>query len=450
MFDFSAPLFWYKLVFMGELLIAEALATYTLKKKSRFVLRAVLSVSGCLAVAFLYPLFSFSYNAAYTSVMFFILFGSTLIGMKMCYDESWVNLIFCGIIAYTTQHIAYEINSLTMTAFDLGNIGSYYGGAPSGESNPLMYLTYFCAYFFTYWFVWAFIEYRIRRQQSLKVENLSLFFFCAVIVVIDIVLSTVVTYLPYVPESKSYKTVIGIYNILSCGLAVGMLFSMLGKRIAEQELETVEDLWARERKQYEFSSRNVELINIKCHDLKKQIRALSEGHEVIDGEALKEIEKAVNIYDGAVKTGNDIIDVVLAEKSLICESEGIAFTVIADGGALSFMGKTELYSLIENALSNAIESCLKTEDKSERFVKLHIRRISGMASIHVENYCKEKPKFTNGLPETSKGDRDYHGYGMRSMQLISEKYGGGLKAAWSDCVFTLDVAIPLQTGQKLS
>lgn len=52
MFDFSAPLFWYKLIFMAELLISEALATYTLKKKSRFALRAPLSVLGCLAAAF--------------------------------------------------------------------------------------------------------------------------------------------------------------------------------------------------------------------------------------------------------------------------------------------------------------------------------------------------------------------------------------------------------------
>ena len=448
MFDFSAPLFWYKLIFMAELLISEALATYTLKKKSRFALRAPLSVLGCLATAFLYPLLSFSYNAAYTSVMFFVLFGVTLVGMKMCYDETWVNLIFCGIIAYTTQHIAYEINSLVTTVFDLGDIGSYYGGAPTGESNPLMYITYFCAYFFTYWFVWAFIEYRIRRRQSLKIENLSLFFFCAVIVVIDIVLSTVVTYLPYSPEVKSYTAVIGIYNILSCGLAVGMLFSMLGKHLVEQELETVEELWKRDKKQYEMSSKNVELINIKCQDLKKQIRALSEGNRVIEGAALREIEEAVNIYDGAVKTGNDVIDVALAEKSLICEREGIDFTVIAEGEALFFVSSNDLYSLVENALSNAVESCLKTDDKKERFIKLYIRSVRGMASIHVENFCGKEPKFVNGLPETSKDDKDSHGYGMRSMQLISEKYGGGLKASYSDGVFTLDVILPMQTGQK--
>lgn len=32
MFPFDAPLFWYKLLFMFELLVAEGLATYTLKK----------------------------------------------------------------------------------------------------------------------------------------------------------------------------------------------------------------------------------------------------------------------------------------------------------------------------------------------------------------------------------------------------------------------------------
>lgn len=448
MFDFSAPLFWYKLVFMAELLIAEILATYTLKKKARFALRAALSVTGCFAIAFLYPLFDFSYNAAYTSVMFILMFVFTLVALKICFDEKWVNLIFCGIIAYTTQHVAYEINLLVSTIFNLGSIGSYYGSMPPVAINPLVYLSYFASYFVTYWFVWAFIEYRIRKQEDLKIENLLLFCFCVVIISIDIVLSTVVTYLPPVANIQPYKIVIGIYNIVSCGLAIGMLFFMLEKRLAEKELETVEELWNRDKKQYEVSRKNVELINVKCHDLKKQIRALSEGNRVIEGTALKEIEAAVNIYDGAVKTGNDVADVVLAEKSLICEKEGISLTVMADGAALSFMGKTDLYSLLENALSNAIESCLKTENKSDRFIKLHIRSVHGMASIHVENFCKQQPEFINGLPKTSKSDNDYHGYGMRSMQLLCEKYGGGLKAAYSNGVFTLDVILPLQTGQK--
>ena len=81
MFAFSSPLYWYKMVFMAELLVAEGLATYTLKKRPKFALRAVLCVLGCEALAFLYPVFDFSYNAVYTSFMFLLLFAVTLCAM---------------------------------------------------------------------------------------------------------------------------------------------------------------------------------------------------------------------------------------------------------------------------------------------------------------------------------------------------------------------------------
>ena len=79
MFAFSSPLYWYKMVFMAELLVAEGLATYTLKKRPKFALRAVLCVLGCEALAFLCPVFDFSYNAVYTSFMFLLLFAVAML-----------------------------------------------------------------------------------------------------------------------------------------------------------------------------------------------------------------------------------------------------------------------------------------------------------------------------------------------------------------------------------
>lgn len=378
--------------------------------------------------------------------MFIILFAFTLIALKFCFDEPVKNIVFCGITAYTTQHIAYGIHWFVLDVTKIGFFNVYEQTAEF-HFNVFSCILYFGIYAVIYWVVWAFIEYRIRRQENLDIGQIWLPVIAGIIIIVDIVLNTINIYAK-VELSIDIKVSMFAYNMLSCVLSLGILYSILGKKTAEKDLETIEKLWKRDKKWYETNMRNVELINVKCHDLKKQIRALGEKNNIIDGETLKEVESVVNIYDGAVKTGNDVIDVALAEKSLICEREGIAFTVIADGSALSFMSKSDLYSLVENALSNATESCLKTEDRSERFIKLHIRRVQGMASIHVENFCKEEPRFINGLPETSKGDKDYHGFGMRSMQLLAEKYGGGLKASYSDGVFTLDVILPVQTGQK--
>jgi hypothetical protein len=46
----------------------------------------------------------------------------------------------------------------------------------------------------------------------------------------------------------------------------------------------------------------------------------------------------------------------------------------------------------------------------------------------------------DGIPQTSKLEEEgFHGFGMKSMAMIAEKYGGGLNVATDDDLFTLNV-----------
>ena len=94
-----------------------------------------------------------------------------------------------------------------------------------------------------------------------------------------------------------------------------------------------------------------------------------------------------------------------------------------------------------------MEAVSKTEDKSAKFVRLRVAAAGELLSVHIENYCPVIPEFEDGLPKTTKGDERWHGYGMRSMRLIAEKYGGGLSASVAGDTFNLDIILPLpQSG----
>ena len=43
MYNFAAPLFWYKFVFLAEIMIAEMLIVYRMKRKKHFVKRLILA-----------------------------------------------------------------------------------------------------------------------------------------------------------------------------------------------------------------------------------------------------------------------------------------------------------------------------------------------------------------------------------------------------------------------
>ena len=84
MFEFTA-LFWYKLVFMAELIVACCMFTCKLRHRSNFVLRFIGMLCVCFLSAFLFPV-AF-YNAWYSSLMFLALFVIATLSFKICYDE---------------------------------------------------------------------------------------------------------------------------------------------------------------------------------------------------------------------------------------------------------------------------------------------------------------------------------------------------------------------------
>ena len=59
--------------------------------------------------------------------------------------------------------------------------------------------------------------------------------------------------------------------------------------------------------------------------------------------------------------------------------------------------------------------------------------------VHIENRCVAPPEFEDGMPVTSKADKDFHGFGVRSIRYIAEKYGGRVRYSASDGKFELDI-----------
>ena len=114
---------------------------------------------------------------------------------------------------------------------------------------------------------------------------------------------------------------------------------------------------------------------------------------------------------------------------------------MANGDVIAFMDDMDIFSLFGNAISNAIESVSRIADPRRRQISLKVRRVGNLCSVHVENYYSGKIDFEEGLPVTDK-DKNYHGFGMRSMKRIVESYGGALNVTCTDELFILDIVMP--------
>lgn len=231
----------------------------------------------------------------------------------------------------------------------------------------------------------------------------------------------------------------GIYAIVGGMSAVLLQLGFVRENKLSEENEVLDQLLHSEKKRHELSKETIDIINVKCHDLKHQILQLA----AIDDRGarssyIKSIENSIAIYDSSVQTGNDALDIVIAEKSLICDNHKISFSCLADGEKLNFMDSADIAALFGNALDNAIEREL-LEDEDKRFISITIKQVKGALYIHVDNYCSVRPDFSDGLPQTTKDDKQHHGFGTKSIKSIVLRYGGELFMDVKNQRFNLDI-----------
>jgi sensor histidine kinase regulating citrate/malate metabolism len=187
----------------------------------------------------------------------------------------------------------------------------------------------------------------------------------------------------------------------------------------------------------------VDLINMKCHDLKYQLRRLEEEPEGRHPAIFEEIRQTFDIYNSLVKTENDVLDSIIMNIYPICAKQRVKFTYIVDGASLRCLSASDVASLFGNLLDNALE-CVIGEEEGKRIISLNVRREKDMLLIHIHNHCSVSPVFKDGLPVTTKGDDHYHGFGMRSVRYLVEKYRGDMRAIWDADVFSVDILLPMK------
>lgn len=436
-------LWWYKLLFMTELITAEVLFTFRLTKRRFFVWRVLAAIAVCYAVAALYPLpKSVSYSGWYASLMFLAMFAVTFCALLFVYRVSPVKLLFCAITAYTVQHLSYELFALLSDIFtlegDMYNSGTLDFSTFSG-ATVVTALVYVDLYILVYALSYYIMGKRLKGNADID-PNVFLMLFGAAILLIDIVLNAFVVYISVF--SREYDLIVCIYNALCCILVFFIQASMIKAKDMRLEMESLSEMLRSAKRQYELQKENIDLINIKCHDLRYQINRLA-ADKAIEDSQLQQINDAVSIYDATVKTGNEVLDIILTEKSLVCREKNIKITCMADGAALSFMHEGELYALFGNMIDNAIEAVSKIADEEKRYIGLNSYAVGDLISITMENYYEGVIKFaSDGLPITDKSDRTYHGYGMRSIAALVGEYDGDLSVSADNGIFTLNIMLP--------
>ncbi len=230
-----------------------------------------------------------------------------------------------------------------------------------------------------------------------------------------------------------------------CGIAILSIYqSRIHDYMVENELSSMNALLKSQYEQYRNYQDNQEFIHIKYHDLKHQIAGLRmETDEEKREKWLDAMEEELAAFEDIRRTGNQVLDTVLAAKIFYCRRNRIQITCVADGNLLNFMSVTDICSIFGNALDNAVEHESMIAEPQKRLIHVTVSSQKGFVFIKIENYCEEEiQKDEHRLIRTTKADRQKHGYGLRSIIASVEKYGGAVDFGQQNNWFTLKILIP--------
>lgn len=370
---------------------------------------------------------------------FFFVWLSVFLVVLLCFEIDFRNAALASIAAYAIQHIGNASYSIFMESVSYAE-DMYWACYLVGQLFLLL----------SYAAIYPLFILSFHRKKSYQVHNFWVSLLIVLICTVSIVLSVVESFVRVDSTSVGTLIIIKIYAILCCLLCLTIQSRLIEIDNLNHEKQILLYLKEKESAQHETMKANIELINIKCHDLKKEIGYLKDkAGESMKGQYIAELENVVVTFDDAVKCGNKTLDVVLTEKRILCRKYGIAISYIVDGPLLAFMDEMDIYSLMTNALDNAIESVRKADDKEKRVISVKIAEVNSFVSAVVENWYGEAIEFDgNGLPKTNKGNQSYHGFGMKSIRAIVKKYGGHMTIETANQIFSLALMFPKAIGPE--
>ena len=408
--------------FFLEIFIPQIILSYKFKRRKYFWLRliAVLAVS----VAFVFMPY---WRIGFIGIPFIIVVIFAVLAIWFLFDVNLLTCLFTGATAWAIQHIAWELLQIVC-----------YLAAMSDAVTVTVYFILYIASYTAFFFTFAF-----RRPAGIiKTEQLAVLLNSFLIVCITCFFHD------FVNRFESWSLWYTAFAILCCLLVLFNHYGLLTRESLKTQREelkrekaVLEGLIYLQSKQYELSGETVEIINRKCHDLKHQISVLRKMDKSQSDEFYNELEKTIMVYGDIAKTGNEALDITLTEKCLLCDANKIKFSYIVDGKSLSVMQPVDISSMFGNILDNAIE-CAKGEEEGKRIIKLNVAPSRGYLKIHCENYCSHEVVFNENLPVTDKSS-DYHGYGVKSIRYLAEKYGGSLVMEQYDGIFNVNILLPV-------
>lgn len=393
-----------------------------LRRRPRFWGRLALCCLAALPLAVLRTQDLRSPAGVLGSALFSLVWG--MLTARCCAELEWTGCCYCGVWILTLMELTCEIWQIALWLLAVS------GMLPTGPLPEGVLFVVFAG--LCYGVVYATIARSMPNEGVYHIGPRQLF--SALVLGVIFVFQFLSLQRAWAMPAEWGDQLIApaFLTQLYCVTLLYLQTELFKKSAMQKEMDALNLLYDRQRQQYRVARQNVQIINKKCHELKVQIADLRRlDPDEAARKSLDEAEEAVRLYDADVHTGNEVLDVALTEKSLLCESHGIRLHCVADGSCLARLEPADLYALFANALDPAIESlsCLRDADRAA--IDLLVCARQGFAVINI---------VAPAVPDT---DAKAGRYEFKVVRRIVQKYGGTVTLETWDGFNALKILLPL-------
>lgn len=355
-----------------------------------------------------------------------------------------------------TRYLWRLTNALAVSMFIIlavslsGAIGSYITTITGGPNSTLTDYTLYIVLFALLAIIFAF---KIVSPFNFKYIKSNLIILLDAIYLISYILSLIYS---IIKQTGSIQSTMGeIFfrsTLIAADFVIYFIYYITIKyynSIIDYQISALKN--ESEKSQFEINSVRIEELHRIKHDIKNQFNLIQTMLNNNEYDEMKkyfaDINENVRVAIDFSNCGNYIIDKVIDLEQSKAKTNGYSINTKISVPKEINIDSNDLTSLLTNLLDNAIEA--QNRDNLKDNIELKIIYESSYLIINVTNHTHCAIKEGNDpVLKSTKSDRLNHGYGVKIIKSICNKYHGAYKFSVNDNVFTFDGMLLIESEQE--
>ena len=423
-------------------------------------------LEACILWQYCRNLFASKYTRQQEAMFLFL--GYSILFAGSFFDNYWLNLALFFLVNLLCIFTMYQLKLLTalfhnlfitisMLLSEICILGtlSYFGSGLYGQKAYFRNLVIFSViskllYFLILQCTSTYIKRRITRELSFSKNTLFLNIIPLLSAFIALVLATVCTKvsLPFFLD-----VLISISAILLLAINIFLAWFHTSTQEKSQQFLEMQLLLQKEYDTalyFDALHQQDEKQKILIHDIRKHLLSIADLNEKGNTEKIaayiKQIIQSSDLQNSVRICDNDLLNTILYRIRQQCKASGTSFLTDIRSGCADILSEYDMTALFSNLLDNATDA---TKNIPDSYIELSVTPHSNnKIIITMVNSCRKNP-FSKNIRRltTTKKNKLRHGYGMKSIQRVVDKYDGDSRFYFNEENYTFHTVLILKRTQ---